>query len=216
MTVGLPYNGWSDLVRHGRDKRYYQARDNGVLPAASECLGCGESLPASCVPYHAEEYGPTLEDYWASCQPLCHRCHAMLHARFGTPNRWKRYLAQAADGAIDEVEYAPSTQIAALLSRYKAKGDIADVPMPKGAPEYMKSLPLEEYRGPTKVAMLRVLNHSGNVIEVADWTLYGTELEKFERRDIDVEPLVSTLGSVAGFPKYKPLYTPIRGSKGRN
>ncbi len=95
----------------------------------------------------------------------------MLHARFVTPNRWKRYLAQAAKGSIDEIEYPNSVRIAPLLSRYKAKKDIPDVPMPKGAPEYMKSRPLGEYRRPLKVAMLRVADLAGTTVDVPDWTL---------------------------------------------
>ena len=209
--MGLSYNGWSDLVRHGRDKRYYRARDKGVLPAASKCLGCQQLLPVTCVPYHSEEYGPTLEDYWASCRPLCHRCHAMLHARFVTPNRWKRYLAQAAEGTIDENEYPQSANIASLLSKYKAKGwkDIPDVPMPMHAPEYLKALPLEEYCGPPKVATLRVVDRvSGNTFEVHDWTIYGADLEKLklERLDINLQVALAKLESVRDFPKYKPLY----------
>ena len=210
--MGLPYNGWSDLVRHGRDKYYYPARDKGVLPAASECHGCRNSLPPSCVPYHAEEYGPTLEDYWVSCRPLCHRCHAMLHARFVTPNRWKRYLAQAAEGSIDAIEYPTSANIAPLLSKYKARRDIPDTPMPEGAPQYMKSLPLDEHRGPPKVAMLRIIDLGGNTVDVPDWKIYGAGLEnlKLERPDFDTQAGLSKLKKVKDFPMYKPLYFPTK------
>ena len=95
-----------------------------MLAPAIECLGCKEHFEQSGIPYHAEEYGPTLEDYWESCVPLCHRCHAMLHARFQTPNRWNQYLAQAADGAIDISEYPQRKQIVALLSKFKNREDI--------------------------------------------------------------------------------------------
>lgn len=40
-------------------------REKGVLPLAKECLGCKEKFER-LVPYHAEEYGSTLEDYWVS------------------------------------------------------------------------------------------------------------------------------------------------------
>lgn len=208
--MGLPYNGWSDLVRHGRDYCYYRARDGGILSAAPICLGCSEELPPSCVPYHAEEYGPTREDYWASCRPLCNRCHAMVHARLSVPNRWKRYLAQAADRAIDEREYPRSRSRSpyALTKKCAAMKDILDVSMPASAPEYLKSLSLEEYRGPWKVALLRVLGLDGNIIEVHDWKLYGANLEKLmiERPDIDIQTARSKLKNVRGFPVYKPLY----------
>ena len=31
MAGGLPCNGWPDLVRHGRDKHYYPARQGNAL-----------------------------------------------------------------------------------------------------------------------------------------------------------------------------------------
>ena len=122
--AGLPYNGWSETIRHGRDKHYYHAQRRKILPQIAECTICSCVLPDGCIPYHAEEYGPTLEDYWASCVPLCHRCHAMLHARFLTPNRWHRYVAQAVINNIDDEEYPLSKNIAPMLSRYKSIGEI--------------------------------------------------------------------------------------------
>jgi hypothetical protein len=80
--------------------------------------------------------------------------------------------------------------------------------MPKGAPEYVKSLPLEEYRGPSKVAMLRVVDLAGAKVDVPDWTLYGADLErlKLERPDFDIQAARSRFNKVRDFPKYKPLY----------
>lgn len=199
MASGLGYNGWLDFVRHGRDKHYYHARQKGVLPEATNCLGCKAEFTGP-VPYHAEEYGPTLEDYWASCAPLCHRCHAMLHARFKTPNRWKRYLSQAVLGQVDASEFPNSTQIAALLSKYKSREDIPDVKMPEGVPDYFKSLSLHEYVGPEKVATLLVIDLSTlGKVEVPDWTLYGQGLERLSegereslsKRGIDVDAFLS-------------------------
>ena len=219
MTGGLPYNGWAESVRHGRDKHYYHARKKGVLHPASQCLGCNEPLNESCVPYHAEDYGPTLEDYWASCKPLCHRCHAMLHARFRTPNRWKEYLAQAAQGDIDTVQYPQGNQIAGLLSKYKNREDISYVEMPEQASEYLRTLPLVEYDGPTKAATLLVEDiESGNKVEVPDWTIYGVTLENLgkegrralEQRGVDVAAFLA--GKVklpvnkSGVPIYMRLY----------
>jgi len=217
MSDGLPYNGWAARVRHGRAKHYYRARAKGILQPASHCLGCRCSLPESCVPYHAEEYGPALEDYWASCRPLCHRCHALLHARFKTPNRWKRYFTQAAEGAIDDVEYP--NRIAPLLGKYTARSDISFVQMPEGAPPYLRSLALEPYEGPPKVATLRVTDlGSGDIVGVPDWTLYGDRLEELTAeehgilggRQVDVNAFMSKRIRLpvnsAGRPRYKPLW----------
>ncbi len=219
MADGLPYNGWPAFVRHGRDKHYYHARSKGLLKPAIECLGCRARLEQSCVPYHAEEYGPTLEDYWQSCVALCHRCHAMLHARFQTPNRWSLYLAQATDGNIDTSEYPERKQIVALLTKFKSRKDISYFRMPDHVPEYFRTLPMKEYAGAQKVATLLVADiDTGRTAEVPDWTLYGAKLERLgeaERRSllergIDVasflERAVKLRPNAAGIPIYRRLY----------
>lgn len=219
MATGLPYNGWSALIRHGRDKHYYHAQKKKLLPQKPICIVCGANLPSECIPYHAEEYGPTLEEYWMSCVPMCHRCHAMLHARFITPNRWRLFLHQAVSGGIDNVEFPMSKSIAPMLSRFKSKEDIEFVPMPDSAPPYVVNLPEEEYTGPPKAATLRVMDQAtGNEIEVPDWTLYGEGLEQLngeERqrmidRGIDIEGFlgnrISILRNKAGKRVYKRLY----------
>ena len=218
MSNGLPYNGWPKIVRHGRDKHYYHAREKGVLPLAKECLGCKEKFER-LVPYHAEEYGPTLEDYWASRAPLCHRSHAMLHARFTTPNRWKQYVSQASAGQIDEAEYPNCTHIAALLSRFKNRSDIPNVEMANNVPEYFRSLSFEEYIGPAKVATLLVFDLATQTeVEVPDWTIYGLALEKMspeERetlliRGVDADAFlakhINLPCNAAGNPIYRRLY----------
>lgn len=220
MADGLPYNGWSALIRHGRDKHYYWAQKKGVLPPAVECLGCKTRFGQSTVSYHAEEYGPTHEDYWASCVPLCHRCHAMLHARFHTPNRWRMYLAQAADGNINETDYPQSKHMVAHLSRFKKKRE--DIPcfrMPENVPEYFRALPMKEYAGAHKVATLLVADlNTGRKLEVPDWTLYGealnllgdAERRSLESRGVDVAGFLARtiklpLGRT-GAPIYRRLY----------
>ena len=200
LVAGLPYNGWSELIRHGRDKHYYHAQSKKLLPQVAACLLCKCDLPESCIPYHAEEYGPAIEDYWSSCVPLCHRCHAMLHARFVTPNRWFRYVRQAVSGEIDQAEYPQSKFIAPMLSRFKKRPDMGSETLPGNAPDYIKALPMAEYTGHPKVATLKVIEHSsGQVIEVPDWTLYGeslenlseTEMAELERRSVDVSGFLS-------------------------
>lgn len=178
MAEGLAYNGWPASVRHSRDRHYYHARKCGILPPATNCAGCEEFFTAHPIPYHSEEYGPTLEDYWKSCAALCHRCHAMLHARFATPNLWKRYLSQIADGRIDGDEFPQRKQIVALLSKFKARGDTSFVPMPDRVSDYFRCLPPTEYKGPEKIATLLVRDGARDrELEVPDWTIYGINLE---------------------------------------
>lgn len=162
MSAGIPYNGWPEHVRHGRDKRYYHARSKDVLRVASACDACGVSFGDQPVPYHAEEYGPTLEEYWSSCVPLCHRCHAMVHARFATPNYWNLFLRQLAEGVLDEDLFPRSTQVAALLSKFKNRRDISSVVRPNAVNAYLLALPLTDYVGPTKRASKKSLCEAGD------------------------------------------------------
>ncbi|MDM3871816.1 hypothetical protein QSV34_10680 [Porticoccus sp. W117] len=219
MNKGLPYNGWSELVRHGRDNHYYHAQKRKILPQKPTCIGCQVDLPPDRIPYHSEEYGPTLEDYWASCVPMCHRCHAMLHVRFITPNLWKLYLYQMTNRAIDDSVFPLSNGIAPMLKRFKCREDIGYVPMPQNAPEYLTGLPDHEYSGKPKVATLLVIDHAtGNKTEVPDWTLYGDQLELLTQKEksqlsssgIDIDSFLTgrikiTINS-SGKRRYKRLY----------
>jgi hypothetical protein len=143
----------------------------------------------------------------------------MLHARFQTPNRWKKYLTQSAAGEIDESEFPQRKQIVALLSKFKNREDIPYFRMPDNVPEYFRVLPMMEYAGAEKVATLLIADlDKGKTVEVPDWTLYGEKLEglgETERRSlvergIDIEGFLA--GAVklplnaAGIPQYKRLY----------
>ena len=217
-SSGLPYNGWPALVRHGRDNHYYHARDKGLLPIAKYCFCCTCPL-ATPIPYHAEEYGPTLEDYWRSCVPMCHRCHAMTHARFKTPNRWKRFLFQAAQRRVSDEEFPQSSQIVAMQSRFGSLEDIEETPMPLDAPEYFRTLSLTHYVGPEKVATLLVQDQlTGHPVEILDWTLYGANLEHLskearavcEERGLDLQNVLALnprfRRGKSGSLQYKRLY----------
>jgi hypothetical protein len=46
---------------------------------------------------HAEEYGPTVEEYFKSLHVLCGRCHAMLHLRYRFPGHWAEHQEYVKD-----------------------------------------------------------------------------------------------------------------------
>ena len=79
------YKQWSGKTRIKMSTKYRGAVDK---PKVSDCEMCGQHLTTM---RHAEDYGPTKEDYFASMHSLCGRCHAMLHLRFRFPNRWNEY-----------------------------------------------------------------------------------------------------------------------------
>lgn len=219
MADGLPYNGWIESIRHGRDKHYYDARTKGVLRGAPGCDACGVAFGDKPVPYHAEEYGPTLEDYWDSCVPFCHRCHAMVHARFSTPNLWRLFLTQLASDSLDETIFPQSSQVAALLSKFKKREDIDSVAMPSRCNEYLRGLSMIDYSGPVKVATLRVIDQrTQQITEVPDWTIYGETLERLtheerkvlEGRGVSVDQFLSEVVLIprksSGERRYERLY----------
>ena len=103
----------------------------------------------------------------------------MVHARFATPNYWSLFLQQLAEGVLDEDLFPRSTQVAALLSKFKNRRDIGKVERPNAGNGYLLALPLTDYAGPTKCATLLILDHRSQLVtEVPDWTIYGEGLER--------------------------------------
>lgn len=177
MSEGLPYNGWPAHVRHGRDRHYYHAQRNALLGPADTCVGCAKPPHEYRFGYHAEEYGPTLEDYWASCVALCNPCHAMLHARFTTPNLWRLYLSQVKQGSVDSRLFPDPKHYVSLLSKLRSRNDVTPVPSASDRRGYLTELSDTEYAGAPKVATLLVRRlDRDEPIEVPDWLLYGSDL----------------------------------------
>jgi hypothetical protein len=150
----------------------------------------------------------------------------MLHARWRTPNRWRRYVAQVLADKIDASEYRAKGSVASLESAFMAKQNIADVGMPNDALEYFRPLPMETYQGSPKVAPLRVADiETGSIEEVPDWTFYGENLERIsateravlENQGIEVNRFLSGGIHLArkktGERRYVKLYMPPRTRK---
>ena len=76
------YKQWSGKTRKQMSAKYKGAEDK---PLIMDCEMCGQARNTM---RHAEEYGPTKQDYFKSMHSLCGYCHAMLHLRFRFPNRW--------------------------------------------------------------------------------------------------------------------------------
>jgi len=82
------YKQWTGPVREVRFLEYKAARRAGTIAAPGPCEICGQTKGTM---HHAEDYGPTQADYFASLHSLCGRCHAWLHLRFRFPGLWSRY-----------------------------------------------------------------------------------------------------------------------------
>lgn len=97
------YNGWPGPVRASRlaelnAMRRWRADELPLqLRRAYPCEICGQRRNTML---HAEQYGPTFDDYLAALHWLCGHCHAMLHLRFRFPNRWRQHLLAASLGPV--------------------------------------------------------------------------------------------------------------------
>lgn len=96
MSINSKYNGWPAVVRKFRGKKFYSMMHQGKIPKPVKCAACGAT--GGGMTYHAEQYGPTWEEYVEGAKPLCNYCHGMMHMRFRFPNRFKRYLKRISEG----------------------------------------------------------------------------------------------------------------------
>ena len=82
------YNGFTPDERFASIPIQNDALRRGVIKQPVGCSICGFSKPndfkgQGYIFMHLESYSSPLDIY-----PACKRCHAVLHARFVTPERW--------------------------------------------------------------------------------------------------------------------------------
>jgi len=127
MSLGT-YNGWTGPQRAARLAELRRAERDGTLaepyltpPACEICTQTDGTM------WHAEQYGPTWEDYLTHLHAVCRYCHAMLHLRFRFPYRWHMHLVKVAE--------EPSPPVAHMWSVFKASHswvDLGPVAPPSG------------------------------------------------------------------------------------
>lgn len=127
--MGLrPYNGWSGQIRQLRDDQYRAAVKAGWHDFRKDpCEICGTT---GGVLGHCEEYGPTFQDFYDDCHPLCHFCHALLHMRFQKRGLWEELKRKAALGTLRK---PPS--FGRVIEAYRSIGGTKDIPFDPWEPE---------------------------------------------------------------------------------
>jgi hypothetical protein len=92
------YKQWTGSHRLKMYRKLKAKEKKDDLPAwfkmKGSCSMCGcnyNTMP------HAEEYGPTFDDYLKNIYILCARCHGMLHLRFRFVGQWVEYLQYIRD-----------------------------------------------------------------------------------------------------------------------
>jgi hypothetical protein len=167
MAINSKYNGWPAKVRKFRGNKFYSQMHQGKIPKPVKCAACGAE--GGGMTYHAEEYGPTWEEYVAGTKPLCNYCHGMMHVRFKYPNRFKRYLRRVSEGHTFFV-------FGHLGAFFKAMAVYSDIPeedyVPSGV-EWLDAISLTPYTGEDKVATIIV---SGNTLP--DPKIYNNSEQK--------------------------------------
>jgi hypothetical protein len=132
------YKQWSGPTRERRLAEYKAARARREVPAPGPCEVCGQTYNTM---HHAEDYGPTLEEYLASLHSLCGRCHAMLHLRFRFPGRWSEYKERCR-------RLGPQPPVKSMSQvYYSVKADVPMVHYPEGE-AWWERLGTERYHGP--------------------------------------------------------------------
>ena len=95
IIVVTNYKQWSAQTRAARFREYKRAIAAGDILPPGPCEMCGQTKGTM---HHAEDYGPTVVEYFAALHSLCVRCHAMLHLRFRFPGRWAEYKQLCREG----------------------------------------------------------------------------------------------------------------------
>lgn len=112
-----PYNGWCGSVRRARGTEFYKQVKSGQIVKPLCCEICGSTRG---ITYHAEEYGPTWEDYLYATRTLCAYHHGMFHMRHKVPNRWVRMLHRVGSGPVVQ-------SITSLSQFFKVMGAMGDI-----------------------------------------------------------------------------------------
>jgi hypothetical protein len=134
--MSTAYKQWPGKTREARFLEYKAARAAGKIPAPGGCEMCGQTHGTM---HHAEDYGPTLEDYFAALHSLCGRCHAWLHLRFRFPGLWARYKETCR-------RTGPQPPVPSMSAVYYAPGrkDVPVVEYPHGG-QWWELLSTERY-----------------------------------------------------------------------
>jgi hypothetical protein len=139
------YNGWSGRDRERADRRLKAALKHGLYPELQKPTACEICGYGSGIMLHAEEYGPTMNDYIASLRPVCAKCHGMIHVRFRFPGIWSVFKARIKTGEKPK----PVAHIAAVFGACRGW---TDCPVVESAPNgtWWDGLPLVKYTGARK------------------------------------------------------------------
>jgi hypothetical protein len=80
-----PYKGWTGKERTRSLKKTNEAIREGVIPPPIQCNRCGQDR--GIIQYHNHDYSDPIK----YLEPLCWRCHMVLHSEYRAPQACLRY-----------------------------------------------------------------------------------------------------------------------------
>jgi hypothetical protein len=86
------YKQWSGEERLASLKKTKAAISRGEIPPATKCQRCNQTK--GIIQYHNHDYSDPIK----YLEPLCWRCHMMLHSEHRWPDAVKRYFEEVASG----------------------------------------------------------------------------------------------------------------------
>jgi hypothetical protein len=97
------FRGWSAQGRQESYAKTRQAITDGLIPPARRCKRCGQT--EGLVQYHNEDYSDPIK----YLEPLCYRCHMMLHSEHLNPEAVTQYWREVfTEGKRYPPVYRPS------------------------------------------------------------------------------------------------------------
>ena len=86
------YKGWTGEERTKSLRKTNEAIRKGIIPPAKKCNRCGQE--EGIIQYHNHDYSDPVK----YLEPLCWRCHMVLHSEHRAPEACHRYWEAVAAG----------------------------------------------------------------------------------------------------------------------
>ncbi len=86
------YKGWTGAQRTASLKKTNEAIRQGIIPKPKKCKRCGQEQ--GIIQYHNHDYSDPIK----YLEPLCWRCHMVLHSESRAPEACAKYWEEIGAG----------------------------------------------------------------------------------------------------------------------
>lgn len=93
MSSGMrDYKGWTHAQRMASLYKTKKAIAQGIIPPPTVCNRCGQT--EGLIDYHNHDYSDPI----IFLEPLCYRCHMVLHCEYRAPEICMKYWTEIDSG----------------------------------------------------------------------------------------------------------------------